>query len=633
MQWMLAMNFLHLPVVIFICRKALCDNITVRLVDYDLMLSRGDIARDYGLEPCSRLLLQNDMFTSTGLQLIDSKNYSESCRFAANSLATCFDLETNTSCRETEWYCIVTPKRMCDGVSLCLHDECYCPNSKVTLFYCADGQGCVTLELVCDGYFDCLDHSDERICDGLIETKCRYIFDGDSIYKVEMKLPLSVLCDASSSHQRHYDCEYATGLCDSVQTRRKSLGRQNIEQCIQDLLSTHDMSDVQVVLNLSFSKSCTETCKNVSSGFCGHLVDQRQNTLMELFTFQCSDPGNDDDYFQQIAEYVVCNGKFDCRNGADEKFCNDRFYCSEKDDSTVSWISEKAVCNNYKDCKNGKDECANCTNSFISSDHYIIRSKLVFGGLIIGCALILFLKGYVFVVNYRKVATDRFVKVDRLLLLQICLYDMLIGCYLLSLIVATVVYYGRYCLHDLVWRSGWQCQCLGALFNFSSHGSLLVVLLMSLTRSYKCYVSFSHCIALNKVYIMSVALGLLNLAHSAVPIIPLEKIQDTFRSQIQFPVKNPFIMDNFDNVSHIYRIYGEYFGKDVIPENGLYSMLESLKNITSDSKMFAYTELSYYSWSPVCVQDQFGIQQSLLFYKIGYMLCITGILLMVTVSY
>ena len=62
-------------------------------------------------------------------------------------------------------------------------------------------------------------------------------------------------------------------------------------------------------------------------------------------------------------------------------------------------------------------------------------------------------------------------------------------------------------------------------------------------------------------------------------------------------------------------------------------MIKELNNITSVPDMFVASELSYYSWSPVCVQDLFGIQESLLFYKIGYMVCLGAILLAIAVSY
>ena len=92
-------------------------------------------------------------------------------------------------------------------------------------------------------------------------------------------------------------------------------------------------------------------------------------------------------------------------------------------------------------------------------------------------------------------------------------------------------------------------------------------------------------------------------------------------------------MRDFDNSSHIDRIYAQYFKNETAVEKGLYEKLEALKKITNRPEFFDYTELSFYSWSPVCVQDLYGYRDSLKEYKAGYITIVAAVLLSLIVSY
>ena len=62
-------------------------------------------------------------------------------------------------------------------------------------------------------------------------------------------------------------------------------------------------------------------------------------------------------------------------------------------------------------------------------------------------------------------------------------------------------------------------------------------------------------------------------------------------------------------------------------------MLDALKSMTNSPDFFRYSELSFYSWSPVCIQDLYGYRESLKAYKVCYITFIVIALICLTISY
>ncbi|KAL5247585.1 hypothetical protein ACHWQZ_G019454 [Mnemiopsis leidyi] len=540
-----------------------------------------------------------------------------------------------SECLSATWNCNIPDVVVCTGYSQCLTDECGCPG--VDQFYCGDGLGCVSLDVTCDGKFDCLDRSDERVCDGLQMVNCS-IEDtlgwSDSVRSVEVPVSTFSRC----SHRGHgvfehhvhpfVDCQWYECREEDF-TGSKLAGYYKMKSCLDDMadLLREAFADLQTWINVNATDICLNKCRGrVFREFCENLISGSSgSTPGSLLEYECKE-----DYIQPLS---VCDGNFDCEDRSDELHCFDRFYCS-KNLSQLSWVSLYAKCNSYKDCDNGLDECDNCTDGLLSSDQYIVRNHAVFAWLMVSCLGNLVLNAYIFWDNISSgfKGQKNYVKVDRFLKIQICVYDALLGFYLLALVIANIKFWGNYCVTDDEWRSSWICKILGVIFNFSCHGSLLSVLILSLTRAYKCNFSYSEGIRLRKVVITSVIMTLINLTHSIIPIIPLESIQSTFRTKLTVSQRNPFIMHDFDNLTHIDRIYAQYFG-DAREEVGIYGKLDALKNITNRPEFFRYKELSFYSWSPVCVQDLYGHRESLKVYKAIYIVCIVVVLLILTVSY
>ena len=598
--------------------------------------------------PCSMLIESMDQAKLQG-----SENNIElnTCRFRPN-LNTCFGPymsthDTLTECLTDTWYCIVPDFDLCNGKSLCLTDECQCRDNRTELFYCGDGHGCLSIDLVCDGNYDCFDKSDELLCDGIVNVTCSNPYPKhfpsltNMTFSISKFLTCSLAWNASQFHSSLYpfsDCDLS--FCASIDFENsKVAGFEKMEDCLNklDKEALETGSDFLKWLNLNLSSVCLDVCNDsASEEVCKNIVSGKHiSTPGRLYEFKCHNPLKNETLHdeQYLDMRAVCDGTFDCADKSDELFCLDRFYCS-RGETNASWISPEARCNSYKDCRNGRDECDDCTDGSLSSDQFIVRNKVIFAWLIASCLGNLILNIYLFWENIKLefASQENYVKVDRVLKLQICVYDGFLGVYLFAVIIANIRYWGRYCLSDDEWRSGWVCQCLGMLFNFSSHGSLLSVLLMSLTRAYKCTFSYSQGIHLRSVVILSIITAVFNLAHSIIPAIPVEFIQNIFRIKLTMSQLNPFIMNDFHNLTHIDRIYFQYFGRKE-PDVGLYEKLEELKKITNKPDVFSYRELSFYSWSPVCVQDLYGYRESLQNYKGCYITFIFAVLGTLSASY
>ena len=171
---------------------------------------------------------------------------------------------------------------------------------------------------------------------------------------------------------------------------------------------------------------------------------------------------------------------------------------------------------------------------------------------------------------------------------------------------------------------------LGVVFSISSHGSLLTVLLMSVTRAYKCIRSFNEGFKRHTVYITTGILLTINIFNATFPLVKRGWVQAIFRTHFAINHSNPFMARNTD-ISHVNTLYNVLVAGN---ESDLYDQLEGMKNITSDGRLFGYQDLSLYSSTPVCVSDVFSAKRGgMTVYKVIYIGTVTVILIFITVSY
>jgi lysylphosphatidylglycerol synthetase-like protein (DUF2156 family) len=268
----------------------------------------------------------------------------------------------------------------------------------------------------------------------------------------------------------------------------------------------------------------------------------------------------------------------------------------------------------------------------LSSSQLLIHNKLVVFSTGLAGLLMIVLNTYVGVECYRTETSANSGKVDRILRLQVFFFDGLMGVYNLSIVLASLVlkFKGEYCLFDQVWRSSVYCSILGVLFSVSSHGSLILIAVMSTVRCIVCSNSFFE-IKRRTILIISAVLFVLNLVNSVVPVLPVSAIQSVFRTQALFVnyKDNPFIDSGIVDIDRLDEIHEQYYSTTT----DFYKTITDLNKITSKEGLFDVLEIGYYGNNRMCTHNVFKEQASYLPYKISYFIILILILAIVAVTY
>ena len=541
-----------------------------------------------------------------------------------------------------EWQCIIPGEKQCDGLSSCLTDECGCgEDNSHNRFYCAQGHGCIVFAQLCDGVADCRDASDECLCQGFVEVICTSQSQTDT--SVTFCLSPEDFCRKirhSSGQYKH--CRPRSPVeCD--QDAEQAVRLMPLHQCLRDNfhLPLSGWSISKLVEQEELLLTCTDYCGvNLETGwakYCPYL-DRSVNE----YDFFCGMPWTKDVLLLNVSfkpEHChiskLCDKVIDCSNGADEIGCPDgRFYC-DYDNSHVSWVEDSQRCDNIKDCLSGRDECNSCDLGAFTSERYLLRSVvLIFVDAFLGVSICI-LNGMQIKKAFKQVPGNRVGKNDRILRIQICIFDILMGSYLLMILMTTgiLALEGDYCKLDEDWRSSNFCTLFGVIFSFSSQGSLMVISLMSIIRSIQCRYSFIR-ISQQVVIWLSVGIWLLNLFTVLLPVLPTAYLQEIFRSELHLTniYEHPFFSEAVDS-TRLDKVYVTFYPNEIEGTTSVPNMLESLRNTTSDPGIFNYIEVGYYGSSPFCIHNLFKANPTYRTYKICYCAVVVGLLVVVSFSY
>ena len=545
-------------------------------------------------------------------------------------------LPDDLTMKDVSWFCKLNNTRdLCDGESQCLTDECGCAGEYPhDLFFCVDGSGCISWSKLCDNIQDCKDGSDECFCHGhLVFFSPEYRQWGcftveHYCHNLQLAIPKF---NKTPEVLKDIDCEDTFAL-EFNESNPLSLCLEN-----KEVIKTHHQRFQNSSKEVLF-EYCRQNCSHVDgfddgSGWAKYCQNIHAGTS-SYYSFACNTTNTQDNYF--LAQ--LCDGTTNCRNGADEFGCPfpDRFHCAPN--VSAEWVHIDKVCDSVKDCSNGADECGTCQFEVLSSSEFLIQSKIIVAVTSIVGFMIIVLnlkEGYK---CYVTSCASKIKTIDRIFLLQIFLYDGLMGLYLCSIVLASIVLKvkGDYCLLEQEWRASPFCSALGVIFSISSHGSLLAIAAVSITRFLTCH-SFLTEISKRAVIVVSIIGASFNIFHSVLPLLPIIAIHDTFRTAIFFKNlnENPFLNKSSPfNKSRFTELYNKIFQQE--GEHDIYEMSQKLSKITTKRDIFDLFEIGYYGNTGLCVHNIFkdhGDNPMYRIYKILYCTVLLVLLAIVSIAY
>ncbi|KAL5248016.1 hypothetical protein ACHWQZ_G017253 [Mnemiopsis leidyi] len=557
---------------------------------------------------------------------MDENHYHIKDQFPAGTLPP------NVTTSEISWSCeLAYPSQLCNGYSECLTDECGCKNSTVDVFYCADGSGCITWDHLCDNIQQCRDGSDECFCPNHIvffSTEIGQWACFSEEYYCETITPLSPDEDIPSLFETTPDILKKIDCSDKIEGEEKYAGMSPIKSCLDLIDKTNYLTWAPQEIVVDF---CRVNCSGIDKfdegwgRFCKHIV---LGISFYPNNFFC----NGTDVWEGLPIQAVCDGKTDCSNEEDELGCPlpDRFYCDP--DVTAEWVNTDKVCDSVKDCPNGADECGTCQFEALSTSEFLIQSKIIVALTCMMGAVIISLNAKEGYKCWKMDCSSKNKAVDRIFLLQIFLYDGMMGLYLCLIVLAAIIlkFKGDYCIIEQDWRASLFCPVLGVIFSMSSHGSLSVITLVSITRFLTCHSFVSECRE-RTVKVVSIFGACLNVFHSILPLLPIHAIQDSFRTAIFLENinKNPFFSSNPVNLSRLTEFYNRILHEE--GEHDISKMSKDLNNITSRGNIFDFFEIGYYGNTGLCVHNIFKDDEGQFLYRVYKITYCTVLLILLSV--
>ncbi|PAV56600.1 hypothetical protein WR25_00279 [Diploscapter pachys] len=227
---------------------------------------------------------------------------------------------------------------------LCINDPGYVSPQRCdpnTQFECIRNKRCVPKSALCDGDFDCEDHSDEDregVCKTFECPEGNFRCDGNVCLPESWRCDKKRDCEDNSDEE---DCKSSTAKCSE-----KEIMCNSTKTCI----------------NKEFRCDGREDCSDGEDEWtCPKRTACRSNE------FTCANG-------RCLALWLVCDGVAQCRDGSDEMHCGDgcltgrQFRCA----SGQPCMDIMYKCDGVIDCADGMDEenCGNVTSSCLSPNQF-----------------------------------------------------------------------------------------------------------------------------------------------------------------------------------------------------------------------------------------------------------------------
>ena len=209
-------------------------------------------------------------------------------------------------------------------------------------------------------------------------------------------------------------------------------------------------------------QECAESSNNPIGFHCNRMTVTNYGRYEHATTtiYACSNASFIEFALNRQSSNIICDGIQNCESGIDEQNCPQMFYCS----SDMTPLPEHMICDSVPQCDDSSDECTNCAmSSYLSSENYLVGSPVIVILMVAQCVSILILNMYALKIHFQRLRAVHLAPfiIDRIQCLTLSIYDLMMSCYLVIILVKQVQYRGVYCVHDVTWRTSKLCKIAG----------------------------------------------------------------------------------------------------------------------------------------------------------------------------
>ncbi|XP_039247954.2 uncharacterized protein LOC120325854 isoform X1 [Styela clava] len=540
-------------------------------------------------------------------------------------------------------------------------------NSSVCMFgkiQCDDGI-CMNRGSVCDGQTECSEDESNEYCDGTLECGRAKQFE-----------PMCRCMRHSRGCVNHYGvaCDGVPNCPIPVAHTESAIGENTFpeDECLatcrnSNFTCLYSNPGFVLLSGVGFATCYWEDNSTTlvgPRGICNGILDcpkGEDENHCELVRFKCKSRD-----LVNIDRSLLCDGTEDCEEGEDEtiELCGDeKFYCSAlggrkvsvpisaycdfaincddaSDEANCSSFDDRFYCENKDplfvrrrqtfdgkgDCSDWSDECPTInqsTSTNVFSSRYELLANPILRTLVWIMGFLSFSGNLSVIFQEIRYICGSFqlqpvTKVNRMLILNLAVSDIIMGIYLIGLGIAGLVMQGRYCSKDLIWRSSSACISLGVLSVISSEASVMTMVLLTCARLYAILRPFESAqrpgvryilFSIIMIWILSIIIALLPLtsflseifvAHATFSYNPFLRNVGVSLDGAKTLFKRTLVFDLKNNVSLEENIY------DVINTSTWHDLELLSKKYFVHSDLFSLETLfGYYSVNSVCIPKYF----------------------------
>ena len=384
--------------------------------------------------------------------------------------------------------CVLPQNNLYDSFAHCddKSDLCLFTNN-ASCFQCLDGRLRISSKQVCDGVNDCYDLSDECLCDIYFDSRlCANFFERNSslCFKIQnlaaFRSSVKLFSTNNPTNSPTVTCSTKYGSIQATPCDGRPECRDYRDECECNNLSPF----------------CKDSCHHYFP-------------MGDRYCDGVEDPA-----------WIYLNNSV-CPKGFDEQLCPKRFKCNATGYVSIDVLQ---VCDGKRDCDDGFDEnyCSVEENTALFSfDTEMIANPVLKAFFWIIGFLVLLGNAFVIVSTATYFKRNRVLNIlgfERLIILNISIADIIIGIYLLTIAIYSVVFSGVYGSMDQEWRSSLRCSIVGSLAVISSQTScflrviLVAFVLLNMYHPIKSLLPWI--ISIVAIWFLSILFGIVPILHA-----------------------------------------------------------------------------------------------------------------------